>query len=73
MPLFRREAPMPSFNPQTHTVAVRKSICTAEETLGLVENATGRFMDLKKLESDEELRRFCKQAGVAMESVKVIY
>ena len=71
MPLFRRKTPPAfSFDPNTQEVAVRKSICTGEMTLGLIEKATGQFHDVMLVDQDtldDILRR------MKIESVKTIY
>ena len=71
MPLFRKKTP-PRFpyDPQTQEVAVRKSICTGEMTLGLVDKATGQFRDLM-LVDQETLENVMRE--MKLDNVKTIY
>lgn len=71
MPLFRRKTPPAvSYDPETQEVAVRRSICTGEMTLGLIDKATGQFHDVMLVDREtlESVLRSLK-----LDSVKTIY
>ena len=74
MPLFRKKTPdaLP-FDPAAQTLAVRRSICTGEMTLGSVDRQTGQFHDLCLVEDMRELEEICRRLGVEAKDVKTIY
>ena len=73
MPLFRRKRRMPEFHydPETQEPAVLRSICTGEMTIGFIDRASGRFVDLMKAEDQAALEDFMAQIGV--DEIKTIY
>jgi len=70
MPLFRKETPIP-FDPETQEVAVRKSICTGEMTVGFIDKETGHFHDYMRMHNQKELDEFCRAVGA--KDIRVIY
>lgn len=70
MSVFRREKPV-NFNPAEQEPAVRKSICTGEMTVGLIDRRTGKFQDLMRVDSQKELEAFCRSIGV--KEIRTIY
>ena len=75
MALFKRRArPIEAaFDPATQQVAVRRSICTGEMTVGFVDRQTGRFQDVGCVEDQQGLEDFCRRVGARVEDVKTIY
>lgn len=57
MSVFRRGKPV-RFNPAEQEPVVRKSICTGEMTVGLIDRHTGKFQDLMRVDSQKELDAF---------------
>ena len=53
--------------------AVRQSICTGELTAGFIDRATGRFIELMRLDGRKEMEDFCQRVGVEIDEMKVIY
>ena len=69
--LFRKKAvPAFRYDAETQEPAVRKSICTGEMTLGLVDKATGQFRDLM-LVDQETLENVMRE--MKLDNVKTIY
>ena len=71
MPLFHKKSPPPfPYDPDTQEVAVRRSICTGEMTLGLIDKATGQFHELMLVTQREldDIRR-----RLNLDEVKTIY
>lgn len=71
MPLFRKKSPPDlHYDPKTQEVAVRKSICTGEMTLGFIDRETGQFHDVMLVDREtlESVLRSLKA-----EHVKTIY
>ncbi len=71
MALFHKKPAAPAYDPETQEPAVRKSICTGEMTVGLIDKKTGRFQDLMRVEDQAELEAFCRRIGA--EKIKTIY
>lgn len=53
--------------------AIRKSICTGEETFGFVRRADGSFMDICLLRDDREKDAVLSEYGIRKEDVRLIY
>ena len=60
-----------AYDPERQEPAVRKSICTGEMTLGLLDGKTGYFMELIRADSQRDLDEFCRRTGV--KELKTIY
>ena len=74
MPLFQKKsAPRVSYDPASQRPAVRRSICTGEMTVGLIEKETGKFHELMLVRGQTELERFCRELGVSPEELETIY
>lgn len=72
MPLFRkRREPDVTYDPAKQEPAVRRSICTGEMTVGLIDRQTGKFTDLMRVDDQRELEAFMKQLGV--DEIRTIY
>lgn len=70
---IKKEPPRIPYDPDTQQPAVRTSICTGEMTVGLVEQATGKFREYELARSQSDIDSFCKRIGAAPEDVKQIY
>ena len=71
MSLFKRKKREEiHFDPGTQIPAVRRSICTGEMTVGFIDKATGKFIDLMCVDR-KGLEDFMKDIGV--EEIKTIY
>ena len=62
-----------SFDPALQEPVVRRSICTGEMTVGLRDRDSGAFHELMLVRSQPELEAFCREIGVAPETVRTIY
>lgn len=51
---------------------IRKSICTGERVAGYLDE-NGKFVDITLINTDAELRAFCKQYHVDRNEIKEIY
>lgn len=73
MSLFKRKPKPPavSFDPDTQQMAVRRSICTGEMTVGILDKATGKFTDLMRVDGQRELDAFMESVGA--KEYKTIY
>lgn len=72
MSLFRKKKkPGFQYDPATQQPAVLRSICTGEMTVGFIDKATGRFIDLMRVDGQEGLDAFMKEIGV--DEIKNIY
>lgn len=71
MSLFKKKPSAIPYDPATQQPAVRKSICTGEMTAGFVDKATGKFIDLMRLDGQQGLEAFKAQVGT--EEIKTIY
>lgn len=67
----RRKQPSVQYDPETQEIAVRRSICNGEMTVGFIDKATGRFHDLRRVDGQKELEAFCESIGV--KDIKTIY
>ena len=59
------------FDPETQEPVVRRSICTGEMTVGLLDRRSGRFSELMLVRNQQELKEVCRQLGV--EDIRTIY
>ena len=59
------------YDPALHRPAMRCSICTGEKTAGFIERATGRFIDLRLIENDQQLQAFREQYGITQDFEKI--
>ncbi|MDD2232453.1 MAG: hypothetical protein PHO44_07110 [Sphaerochaetaceae bacterium] len=62
-----------SFDPELFDPVLRCSICNSERTAGFCEKATGHFVSVCLIRSDDELLRFCAQYNVKKSDIKVEY
>ena len=60
-----------SYDPTLQEPVVRRSVCTGEMTLGLVDLDTGKFHELRLVENQKELEDICRSLGV--ETLRTIY
>ena len=70
MSLFGKKKTL-QYDPAVSEPAVRKSICTGEMTVGFVDRATGKFHDVRLVDSQAGINEFMKEVGA--ESIKTIY
>ena len=70
MGIFRRK-PGIRFDPEPQEPVVRRSICTGEMTVGLLDRRSGRFSELMLVRNQQELKEVCRQLGV--EDIRTIY
>ena len=54
-------------------LVLRCSICTGEQTAGLMDRETGTFHALCLVQDRQELEALCKRYGVQPETVRKIY
>lgn len=74
MSLFhKKSAGKPAYDPARQQIAVRKSICTGEMTVGFVDRQTGKFTDVMMVRDQRELEAFCKSVGANPADVRTIY
>ena len=74
MPLFhRKRAPVCAYDPNTQCPAVRRSICTGEMTLGLIDRKTGAFRDVMLARDQGDIEDFCRSIGADPNELKTIY
>ena len=53
--------------------AIRKSICTGEETFGFISKADGRFHGLEALRSADDRAAMCERYGIKPEEIRTIF
>ncbi|MBQ9269393.1 MAG: aspartate dehydrogenase [Oscillospiraceae bacterium] len=70
MGIFKRKQGI-RFDPETQEPVVRRSICTGEMTVGLLDRRSGRFSELMLVRNQQELKDVCRQLGVA--DIRTIY
>ena len=70
---FRRSSPAPvaSYDPETEKPVLLCSICTGEQTAGFQNLRTGKFTDVVKIASPEDLDAFRRQYGITGEIPKI--
>lgn len=51
---------------------IRSSICTGEKVAGYL-NENGKFVDIMLIQSEADLKEFCKQYGVKKEDLKEVF
>ncbi len=61
------------YDPAVQQPAVRKSICTGEQTAGFVELATGKFHEHCLLRTPKELAAFCRACGVEPSELREVF
>ena len=62
--LFRKKQETYSYDPETQTPVLRKSICTGETTAGFKDLSTGKYTEIMLVRSPEDLRLFMKRYGI---------
>ena len=50
---------------------MRRSICTGEMTVGLIDKETGKFQELMRVNGQKGLEAFCAEIGV--KEIRTIY
>ena len=65
------KTPTRSYDPELQEPALRRSICTGEMTVGLLDRRSGRFSELMLVRNQQELKEVCRQLGV--EDIRTIY
>ena len=60
----KKKNPLPTFDAQTQTPVLHKSICTGETTAGFKDRATGRYREVMLIRSPRDLDAFMKQYGL---------
>ena len=70
MSLFGKNRSL-KYDPAVSEPAVRKSICTGEMTVGFVDIKTGKFHDVRLVNSQAEVDAFLKEIGA--DRIKTIY
>ena len=70
MGLFQKKTRL-SYDPETQELAVRKSICTGEMTVGYIEKQSGKFHELMLVHSQREVDELCRRMGVS--EIKTVY
>lgn len=53
--------------------AIRKSICTGEETFGFIDIRDGHFTDIQLLKDEKEKAEVLRQWAVEPDEVKILY
>lgn len=53
--------------------AIRKSICTGEETFGFIDILDGHFTDIQLLTDEKEKAEVLRQWNVGPDEVKIFY
>ena len=53
--------------------AIRKSICSGEETFGFIDIRDGHFTDIQLLKDEKEKAEVLRQWAVAPDEVKILY
>lgn len=71
MKLFRKRDDRIPYDRERQVPAVRRSICTGEMTLGFMDVQTGRFTELFRADSRQDLDEFCRRTGV--DELKTVY
>ena len=61
------------YDPSTQEPVIHKSICTGETTVGLVDLATGKYHDLRKVTGEEEIEKFCSETGIERDKIRTIW
>lgn len=61
---MKRKAATAAYDASRLTPAIRCSICTGEQVVGFLDNATGRFQDVALITCDRDLAAFRREYGV---------
>ena len=62
----------PQYDPEKQCPAIRSSICTGEKTAGFFDLATGRFLEVMLIRTQDDLNAFRAQYGIEG-PIKTIY
>ena len=70
---FRRPAASPAlrYDPNEETPVLLCSICTGEQTAGFQNLRTGKFTDVVKITSPDDLEAFRRQYGITGDISKI--
>lgn len=70
---FRRSSlsPVSAYDPETEKPVLLCSICTGEQTAGFQNLRTGKFTDVVKITSPEDLEAFRRQYGITGDIPKI--
>ena len=70
---FRRSSPSPvsAYDPETEKPVLLCSICTGEQTAGFQNLRTGKFTDVVKITSPDDLEAFRRQYGITGDIPKI--
>ena len=63
----------PAFDRERLQPAIRKSICTGEQTAGFLDRQTGRFCADRLLRSEKDRRQFCRDWGIEASELREIF
>lgn len=58
------------WNPEKETPVMHLSICTGEKTLGFRNKETNKLERAVFINSDEDLKLFCKQYGISEDMIE---
>ncbi|SCW57770.1 hypothetical protein SAMN02910456_01957 [Ruminococcaceae bacterium YRB3002] len=62
-----------TYDPSVSEPVIHKSICTGETTVGFVDIATGKYHDLRMVDSESDIVKFCRECGVDREKIRTIF
>ena len=68
---FGKKKSAPAVQPHEGTPAIRCSICTGEQVAGFRNRETGRFEEVMRLKTPEDLASFKERYGITGEIEKI--
>lgn len=69
----KRKEKVMSYDRSRLAPAIRKSICTGEETFGFIDILDGHFTDIQLLKDEKEKAEVFRQWTVDPDEVKILY
>ncbi len=69
----KKEPSPPQFPPEDYEPVIRSSICTGEKVACMRNRHTGRMQEVMLIRRPEDLDAFCRQYGLARETIKTVY
>ena len=71
MALFRKKTEKKTYDKEHQKPVLKCSICTGEQVAGFLDIHTERFEDVMLIKSDDDLKLFKEQYGIAQDIQKI--
>ena len=73
MSLFSRKKEYPKLRAGGHDIVLRCSICNGEQVICLRDKESGDLREIMLVNSEDDLRGFCKANGISEDEIRKVY